>query len=193
MNINLFLNPLFDWFPSHPILVAVLSIILNIFIALSGILPSAFITVGTVGFFGFKIGLLVLIVGEASGAIISFILYRKGLYKLGSYSKFDPKNYKFLKKLRRTSGISAFSMVILLRLLPFVPSGAVTLTATLSKMGLLSFSIASTLGKIPALFIEAYSVFYVFNLNAEWQIGIIIFIGVLFLFYLLMKKENTKN
>jgi uncharacterized membrane protein YdjX (TVP38/TMEM64 family) len=183
---------LLEWFPTNPGLAAVISIGLNIMVAIIGVLPSAFITIGTVGIFGFKIGLFILIIGEASGAIVSFLLYRKGLYKLFStYPKINnmEKN-KFLCRLKNTKGITAFFIVILLRILPFVPSGAVTITATLSKMGLFSFSIASTLGKIPAMFIEAYSVSYVLNLKPELQIGLIIFVVILFLFYLLWERKK---
>ncbi|MDM5205377.1 TVP38/TMEM64 family protein [Cytobacillus kochii] len=188
-------NHLLEWFPTNPGLAAAISIGLNIIVAITGVLPSTFITIGTVGVFGFKIGLFILIIGEASGAIVSFFLYRKGLYKLFSaYPKINniEKN-KFLFRLKNTKGITAFFIVILLRILPFVPSGAVTITAALSKIGLFSFSIASTLGKIPAMFIEAYSVSYVLNLKSELQFGLIIFVVILFLFYLLWERKKNIN
>lgn len=182
------INPLVDWSHVNPILAALMSIGLNIVISITGVLPSAFITVGTVGFFGFKIGLIILIVGEAAGAIVSFILYRKGLHKISSYSKFNNIDNKFLQRLKNNNGIDAFLMVIFLRILPFVPSGIVTLTAAISKMSLLSFSFASTLGKIPALFFEAYSVAYVLELKTEWKLGLITFFAVILLIYLLRKR-----
>ncbi|WP_394237337.1 TVP38/TMEM64 family protein [Niallia oryzisoli] len=186
------MNNLFiDWPSINPILAALLSIGLNIAIAITGILPSAFITVGTVGIFGLNIGLIILIVGEAAGAIVSFILYRKGLHKITSYSKFNNIDNKFLQILKNNNGIDAFLMVILLRILPFVPSGIVTLTAAFSKMSLLSFSFASTFGKIPALFFEAYSVAYVLELETEWQLGIITFVGIILLIYLLRKRLKS--
>ncbi len=174
---------LFDWFPNHWLLIALLSIGLNIVIAIIGVLPSAFITVGTVGFFGFKAGLMVLIIGEAAGAIVSFILYRKGIHKLSTYPKINSFENKFLKRLKSIGGMTAFWIVILLRIIPFVPSGAVTLTAALSKIKLFSFSIASTLGKIPSLLIEAYSINHVLGLTFEWQLVIILVVCILFLLY----------
>lgn len=187
-------NTLLQWFPNHWLLMVLISIGLNILIAITGILPSTFITVGTVGFFGFKIGLFILIVGEAAGAIVSFILYRKGVNKLSSYSKIQHFENKFLGKLKNTDGMTAIILVILLRILPFVPSGAVTLTSALSKMRLLTFSVASTLGKVPALFIEAYSINHVLHLAFKWQLGIILIIFVPFLLYQLWKRmENVKT
>ena len=87
----------FTWMPTNPFLAAFISIGLNIIVAITGVLPSAFITVGTVGFFGFKWALLILIVGEAAGAIVSFILYRKGVHKLLAKPKMNSKENKFYR------------------------------------------------------------------------------------------------
>jgi uncharacterized membrane protein YdjX (TVP38/TMEM64 family) len=183
---------LFEWIPTNPFLAAFISIGLNILVAITGVLPSAFITVGTVGLFGFKLALLILIIGEAAGAIVSFVLYRKGVHKLLSKPKMNKKEKNFLQKLKNTDGMSAFFIVVLLRIIPFVPSGIVTLTAALSKMGLIAFSIASTLGKIPALVVEAYSVSKVLTLQTEWQVGLILVVVILFLFYLLWKRKQNR-
>lgn len=176
-----------EWFPRHPFLTAFVSIILNVLIAITGILPSAFITVGTVGILGFKLGLVILIIGEAIGAMVSFILYRKGVYKLSTYPDNKKFDNKLFQRLKNTGGVDAFLIVILLRVLPFVPSGLVTLTAAISKMNFLHFSIASTIGKIPALYIEAFTVFQVLNLKTEWKLGIIISILLIIILYLLWK------
>ena len=183
---------IFEWLPANLGMAAIISILLNVFVAITGVLPSAFITVGTVGVLGFKMALLILILGEAAGAIVSFILYRKGVNKLLSRLKTQTHENKFLHMLKNTDGIAAFFIVVLLRIIPFVPSGIVTLTAAFSKMKLFSFSVASTIGKIPALFVEAYSVSHILNLPIEWQIGLILFVVILFIFYLLYKKRETK-
>lgn len=174
----------------NPIIAALISILLNIAIAITGILPSTFITVGTVGIFGLKIGLLILIIGEAAGAIVSFILYRKGIRKISSITKYRHFNNKFLQRLSNNEGVSAILLVILLRILPFVPSGVVTLAAAFSRMSLLAFSFASTLGKIPALFLEAYSIAYVLELNTKWQLGLAFLGIVVFLFYWQWKRSK---
>ena len=78
---------LVDWFPSNAVWGVIISVVLNILVAITGILPSAFITVATVGFFQFEYALIILIIGEALGAIVSFILYRKGVKKIIILSK----------------------------------------------------------------------------------------------------------
>lgn len=177
-----------EWFPDQSWLAAIVSIILNIVVAISGVLPSAFITAGTVGVLGFQTGLVILIFGEAAGAMISFLLYRKGVHTF--FPKVQKIKLPLLQRLQNTEGAEAFLLVILLRLLPFVPSGIVTLTAAISKMKFLPFSIASTAGKIPALFIEAYSVYHVLNLKWEWQLALILIIILLYLLYVFLKRKK---
>ncbi|WP_338751229.1 TVP38/TMEM64 family protein [Bacillus sp. FJAT-52991] len=177
-----------QWLLAHPVLLFLISISLNIAIAISGVLPSAFITAANITVFGFKGGLLVSIMGEAAGAVISFILYRHGLKKLNIQLK-----NRFLKKLAQTEGVEAIFLVLLLRFVPFVPSGAVTLTAAFSQMRLLSFSIASTIGKIPSLFIEAYSVQKVLELTWEWQLAIVLIIVICYIFYKIMRAQGRKR
>ncbi|QOV11179.1 TVP38/TMEM64 family protein [Viridibacillus arvi] len=162
-----------------------LSIILSIVISILGIVPSIFLTVANIGFFGFGYGLLLSILGEAFGAIISFYLFRKGLNKVTNKVSV---NNKILNKLQETEGIKAFTLVLALRLAPFMPSGLITLVSAGSKMGILNFSIASTLGKIPALIIEAYSIKEI--LDWDWQGKIILGILSIFIFILMFRKKR---
>ncbi|OLS37855.1 TVP38/TMEM64 family protein [Bacillus sp. MRMR6] len=176
-----------QWIPLNIPVALFISIILNIIIAISGVIPSAFLTAWNISYFGFTNGLVVSIIGEAAGAIVSFLLYRKGLSKLTE--KHHPKN-RFIDKLKTTGNLEGIFLVIVLRVLPFVPSGAVTLAAAFSKMGLISFSIASTAGKIPSLFIEAYSVNKVLQFETEWQIGILIMLFLFYILYRFLKKKK---
>ncbi|WP_203362905.1 VTT domain-containing protein [Bacillus sp. REN10] len=167
-----------QWLPHHPALLFLLSIGVNIVVAISGVLPSTFITAANITLFGFNGGLFVSIIGEAAGAVISFTLYRKGLKTF----KIKREN-KFLQRLEQTKGGEAVFFVLFLRIIPFVPSGAVTLAAAFSQMSLLSFSIASTIGKIPSLLIEAYSVQQVLKLTWQWQLGLATLLAVSYLLY----------
>ncbi|GLB60854.1 TVP38/TMEM64 family protein [Cytobacillus sp. NCCP-133] len=179
------------WLSGQPILAALFSILMNIAVAITGVLPSAFITAGTVALFGFKTGLVLLIIGEAAGAVVSFILYRKGLSKLLSrVPQSNNKKRSYLLNLKDAKGSNAFFIVIFLRVLPFVPSGAVTLTAAISQMGLLSFSIASTLGKVPALIIEAYTISHALTMKIEIQIIIIFLAAGMFLLHFIWKRRS---
>ncbi|MCV9900399.1 VTT domain-containing protein [Exiguobacterium sp. N5] len=119
-----------------------ISILLNSVIAVAGVIPSAFLTAINVSVLGLVPGILVSIVGEAVGAVVSFILYRKALHRYVS-----PNGSRF-QRLRESEGTEAWFLVLGMRLMPFVPSGLVTLSAAFSRMTLASFAVASTIGKI---------------------------------------------
>ncbi|NNU91686.1 TVP38/TMEM64 family protein, partial [Anoxybacillus sp. CHMUD] len=122
-------------------------------------------------------------VGEAVGAIVSFVLYRKGFHKLSETKWFS---YPKVKRLLEAEGVEAFSLILSLRLLPFVPSGLVTFVAAIGRMSLLLFTVASSLGKLPALLLEAYSVYQV--MNWTWQGKVISTVFAVFLFLFTWKK-----
>jgi len=172
-----------QWFENSGYYALWISIFLNIIISVIGIIPSFFITAANISFFGFGYGLFLSILGEAFGAIISFYLYRKGINKVKN--KVPIKN-KYLDKLQQTDGVGAFLLIIALRIFPFIPSGIVTLVSAGSKVGILNFSFASTLGKIPALLIEAYSIQQI--LNWSWQGKVILGVSSLFILGFLIKK-----
>ncbi|MED3572327.1 TVP38/TMEM64 family protein [Cytobacillus praedii] len=177
-----------QWFEGSGIYAVLISILLNIIISVFGVIPSVFITSANIAYFGFRNGLLMSILGEAVGAIISFYLYRKGINKVKT--KISIKN-KYLIRLQQTKGMKAFLLILALRIFPYIPSGIVTLVSAGSKVGIWNFSIASTVGKIPALFIEAYSIQQIL----EWTLQGKIILGILSIFLLvfLMFKIVSKG
>ncbi|MDM5187080.1 VTT domain-containing protein [Bacillus sp. DX4.1] len=163
-----------------------LSILFNIIISLAGFIPSIFLTAINIQLFGLTDGTIISIVGEVLGAIISFYFYRLGLQK---FAQKKINHYPKVERLLYVQGKEAFLLVLSFRFVPFIPSGIVTLFAALGKMSLLSFSIASTIGKIPALLIEVYSAYHVMNgtKEAKWIITVA---GCLGLFYIWKKWKK---
>ncbi|WP_096155909.1 MULTISPECIES: TVP38/TMEM64 family protein [Bacillus] len=163
-------------------LAILLSIMVNVVISILGVVPSFFITAANIAVFGFWTGTAVSFLGESLGAIVSFYLYRKGIkaFAPNVLEKYEP-----LRKLQRTSGSEAFYLVVAFRLFPFMPSGLVTLAGATSGMGWLNFAVASTLGKVPALLIEAYSVYQVMQWTWVGQVilvgGAIVLVGMVFI------------
>lgn len=181
------INSLLHFFEQYPQLAAASSICISIIVAVAGILPSVFVTAANILFFGFWEGTLVSFIGEAAGAAIAFLLYRKGFRKkvqagAGRYPK--------VKRLMEATGTEAFYLVFSLRLLPFVPSGLVTFAAAVGKIKSGLFIAASSLGKIPALLIEAYSVYEVtqFTWLGKW---ILLLTGA-GIFYVLLRRRRNK-
>ena len=173
-----------------PLPLAILvSVILNIVLSIVGVIPSAFLTVINITVFGFWGGFWVSLVGEIMGSVVAFWLYRKGFRRfIDSRTKHTPR----LQKLLHASQAEAFVFVIGLRLLPFMPSGLVNLYAALGTMSFLSFALASSIGKFPALLIEVSATNAVVNWTGAGQVIVIILaVGlVIYGFIHIKKREN---
>lgn len=182
---------LLEFLPKNTIVAVIVSILLNIIIAVAGLVPSTFITAANIIYLGFQFGLAASIIGEAIGAVICFIIYRKGIKAIENKVN-KPINNRFIERLKSAEGMEAIFLVFILRILPFVPSGLVTLAASISKMNIFHFTFASTLGKIPALIIEAYSVYNFLSWKFQYQIGITVaalIILTIYFVWLNRKKE----
>lgn len=166
----------------------VISIALGILISIAGLLPSFFLTAANIVFFGFGYGMLISWAGEAIGAIVAFALYRRGFKKiLATRLNAFPR----LRKLVDSNGREAFMLIIALRLLPLVPSGLVTFAAALGRVSAVIFFVASSVGKIPALFIEGYAV--VAAGAASWPLRISMIVIAALILLLVMRGKRRKQ
>lgn len=172
-----------DFFQQYPNLAFFASLFFSVIIAVAGILPSFFITAANIIFFGFWEGIFISFLGEALGAAVAFWLYRKG-FKKGMQHHLE--KYSMVKKLVQADNARAFWLVIALRLIPFVPSGLVTFTASIGRIVFFYFLLASTIGKIPSLLLEGYAVYEVTNFG--WQGKVILSILAIFILYLVIKQ-----
>lgn len=166
----------------------VISIFINIIISIFGFVPSLFLTAANLVVFGFWKGTLVSFIGEGIGAVVSFILYRKGLRRVSETKVFQRP---VVKRLLEVEGRQAFMLVLSLRLLPFVPSGVITFLSAIGKMTLWIFAISSTIGKLPALLVEAYAANHV--IQSTWQAEVTITIVAVILFISVLKNLNRKK
>ncbi|MEO6252646.1 MAG: VTT domain-containing protein [Ferruginibacter sp.] len=178
-------NSLLQLFREYHDLAILISICVSIVIAILGLVPSVFITAANILFFGFWNGTLISFLGEALGAGVAFYLYRKG-FKKNAEKRLD--QYPKLKRLINATGKESFWLIFSLRLIPFVPSGLITFAAAVGKVSAAVFIIASSLGKLPALLIEAYAVYEVAAFG--WQGKLILAIVALGLLYWIIKKRN---
>ena len=176
-------DQILQFLQQHPHIAVLSSLLISITIAIMGIVPSVFITGANILFFGFWYGTFISFLGETIGAIIAFLLYRKGFK---TKTQKGLQKFPKLKPLIEAKGGQAFSLILSLRLLPFVPSGLVTFAAAIGKVSLSIFLIASSLGKIPALLIEAWSVHQVTQFS--WQGKLILALISCILIYFVTKK-----
>jgi uncharacterized membrane protein YdjX (TVP38/TMEM64 family) len=174
-----------DLFAHYPQYAILISICIGIFIAVAGVLPSVFLTAANVYFFGFWPGTLISFAGESIGAFVAFLLYRAGLKKR---VKLNLEKYPRVNTLLNSTGRQAFLSIFSLRLIPFIPSGIVTFAAAIGSVSVTTFFIASSLGKIPALLMEAYAAYQVTAFN--WQGKLILLLIGIYLVYYVTKKNN---
>jgi uncharacterized membrane protein YdjX (TVP38/TMEM64 family) len=171
----------------YPQWAAVISLAVSTLIAIAGLLPSVFVTAANMYFFGFTNGLLISIAGESLGAAVSFGLYR---YLFRNRMQHLLHRHPRAQALSAASGQQAVAMVLALRLLPMVPSGIVTFAAAIGHMGFLSFVVASTLGKVPALLLEAALVLGF--LKAAWPVqAIMVVVAAMLAWYFLRKPPKA--
>ncbi|GAB4093764.1 TVP38/TMEM64 family protein [Flaviaesturariibacter terrae] len=149
---------LLRFFEQHAGLALFISLAVSVLVAVLGLVPSVFVTAANIAFFGFWEGTAVSFAGEALGALVSFVLYRKGFRRRVSGGI---ARHPRLQRLLEADGAEAFGLVFSLRLLPFVPSGLVTFAAAVGRVRTITFFWASSLGKVPALLLEAWSVYEV--------------------------------
>lgn len=144
------MKELIVYLSDHLFLSMIVSTLLNIIISIIGIIPSSFLTTFNVEIFGVKGSLLVSFIGESIGAAISFWIYRKGYVII--HRKYSIP--AFLSKFENISKSKTFVIILLCRLIPFIPSSVVTLYAAISAIPFGLFFISSTIGKIPAILLE---------------------------------------
>nr|WP_275433573.1 VTT domain-containing protein [Priestia flexa] len=175
-------------FESYDSIAFILSILLNVLISIAGVLPSVFLTAANLVVFGFWEGMVISFIGESVGAVVSFWLYRKGFRKLTAHKRLSsPK----IQQLLHARGKEAFLLILSLRLLPFVPSGLVTFIAAIGKTSLGIFILASSIGKLPSILIEGYSVYQVMNWTSTGKV-LVSFIGCV-LIILVVRKLYTRS
>ncbi|HAT4306520.1 VTT domain-containing protein [Clostridium perfringens] len=145
---------------------------ISVIIALLGIVPSVFVTGANIVFFGPINGFLISLLGEVIGGWISFKVYRKGIKRFAGNIE---GKYELIDKIVKSEGRSVGILIFEGRLIPFIPSGLVTLAAAMSKVNSLIFIIATFLGKIPSILLEvlaSYGVILAYQKNIKLVIGI---------------------
>lgn len=159
------------------------SLLLSIIIAIIGVLPSVFVTGANILLFGPLYGFTVSLLGEVLGAVVSFYIYRAGFSK-----GFENLNYPIIKKILNASNKKVGIFILQARLLPFMPSGIVTFAASVSKINIGTFTVATILGKIPSISLEALISYDIINLSENWLRLVLTLIAVIPLLFITKRK-----
>jgi uncharacterized membrane protein YdjX (TVP38/TMEM64 family) len=166
------------------------SLAISIIIAVAGIIPSLFVTGANVLFFGPLNGFLISWLGEVAGAAFSFHLYRSGFKKRFEIIK---GKHPLIQMIMDASGKKSGLLIFQARLLPFIPSGIVTLAASISGTGFIIFLTASAAGKIPSILLEALVSYDIINFNENWIRLLLTVLAVMPAIFILKKKNDKTN
>lgn len=163
-----------------------ISLILSIIISLIGVIPSVFVTGANIIFFGPFYGFLISLLGETIGAHITFIVYRKG-FRRGA-EKLTNK-YELVRKIVESEGRKTALLIFEGRLVPFIPSGFITFAASISSINIYYFTLATLIGKIPSIALEALVSYDLINIKENFlRLGITII--ALILIYINIKNRD---
>ena len=167
----------------------VLMLLLNLLSSVIGFIPSVFLTTVNIDLFGIKIGTFLSLSGEIIGVAMGFYFYRWGFSKIKS----TWSSHSFWDKFQRQDNRSIISTVILLRLLPLVPSGLVTAGASLTSISGWSFFIASSIGKIPSVILEIGAVYGMMKIFPTYYLYLFALIVFAYFCFTKIKKRFLKK
>ncbi len=166
-----------------------ISLIISIGISLVGILPSVFITGANIVFFGPINGFFISLLGETIGAYITFIIYRLGFKR--KIEKFTDRN-RLISRIVKSDGREAGLLIFQGRIIPFIPSGIITIAASISNVDSTIFTVATLIGKVPSIALEALVSYDIININDNWIRLVITVIGLIFVKFTITKKKMIR-
>lgn len=143
-------DPILSWFQSatQPGLTMVFATVMALF----PIIPYPVIG-GLIGAaYGPILGGFITWFGSSLASILMFLFVRYGYQDWGMKILHQ---YKGLAKVTVLFENNAFLMILFSRMLPFIPSIIINIYSALSRVSFLSYAIASSLGKVPAMLLFA--------------------------------------
>ena len=130
----------------------VFAFLLTLFTNALGFPPAVIFSTANVILFGIVPGIILSCVAETVGVTIAFVLMR--FYFRDAAEKVIIKS-PFLSKIDRYSGTKGFFIMLIARMIPYVPSALLNAVGALSSIRLRDYVIASFVGKFPSTGIEA--------------------------------------
>ncbi|MDA5110960.1 TVP38/TMEM64 family protein [Brevibacillus thermoruber] len=180
-----------EWLRSWGVIAIAGSILLNVVISITGVLPSIFLSGANAIVFGLMGGFLVSLVGEVTGAVLAFQLYRWGVGKSRKLRKWSESNW--VQRVNQASRLKQMAGIVLLRVNPLLPSGFVNFGASLTRISLLDFLLATLIGKIPSLVFETFvghDIVFLSENKSRLAVSLILGSLVFLIFWSRRKKEE---
>lgn len=126
--------------------------LLTLFVNALGFPPAIIFSTANTLIFGIFWGIVLSVVAETVGVTISFLLLR--FFFRDSAKKLIAKN-KFLRSADKYSSKKGFRVMLIARMVPYIPSGVLNAVGALSSLNLRDYFLSSLIGKFPSTGIEA--------------------------------------
>ena len=130
----------------------VFAFFLTLFVNALGFPPAIIFSTANTLIFGIVPGIFLSCVAETVGVTISFVLLR--FFFRESAEKIIAKS-TFLKNIDDYSGKNGFTVMLVARMVPYLPSALLNAVGAFSALSLNKYVIASFIGKFPSTGIEA--------------------------------------
>ena len=141
-----------EYISSYGSLAVVFAFLLTLFVNAIGFPPAIIFSTANTLIFGIVPGIVLSVVAETVGVTISFQLLR--FFFRDTAKKIIRKN-KRLRSVDKYSSKNGFTVMLIARMVPYVPSGILNAAGALSSMSMRDYFLASLVGKFPSTGIEA--------------------------------------
>ena len=141
-----------EYIKGYGSLAVVFSFLLTLFVNAIGFPPAIIFSTANTLIFGIVPGIILSVVAETVGVTISFILLR--FFFRDTAKKVIAKS-KRLRSIDKYSSKKGFTVMLIARMVPYLPSGLLNAAGALSAMSLWDYFLASLVGKFPSTGIEA--------------------------------------
>lgn len=141
-----------EYIKSYGSLAVVFSFFLTLFVNAIGFPPAIIFSTANTIIFGIVPGIILSVIAETVGVTISFQLLR--FFFRDSAKKIIRKS-KSLSSIDKYSSKNGFMVMLIARMVPYVPSGLLNAAGALSSMSMRDYFLASLVGKFPSTGIEA--------------------------------------
>ena len=147
LSVNGDLNGTIAYLRSFGPYAVLVSVLLDVLVNVSGVLPSIFISTANALVFGLFWGFILSWLSEVIGVVISFLLMRLMFRDLARHLM--EKN----RLIRKMGTYDNWKIVALSRMIPYLPNGLVTAVCAVSDISFLHHLEGSLIGKFPYVFI----------------------------------------
>lgn len=141
-----------EYIKSYGELAVVFSFLLTLFVNALGFPPAIIFSTANTLIFGIFWGIVISVAAETVGVTISFLLLR--FFFRDTAKKLISKS-KFLSSVDKYSSQKGFLVMLIARMVPYIPSGVLNAVGALSSLSLRDYVISAFIGKFPSTGIEA--------------------------------------